>query len=110
MHGSERAGREQSRPATRPGLGLVWRETGAVRNARPSRGQAASTRKRTQWDKLRSYLANEIGTRRVGGVSDRSSGRSRWRRREHTIRTQQHQKSGRIMVFLVSDIDEFRRR
>jgi hypothetical protein len=26
-------------------LGLVWRETGAVRNARPSRGQAASTRK-----------------------------------------------------------------
>jgi len=29
-------------------LGLVWRETGAVRNARPSRGQAASTRKRVQ--------------------------------------------------------------
>jgi hypothetical protein len=26
-------------------LGFVWRETGAVRNARPSRGQAASTRK-----------------------------------------------------------------
>ena len=26
-------------------LELVWRETGAVRNARPSRGQAASTRK-----------------------------------------------------------------
>jgi len=24
------------------GLGLVWRETDAVRNARPSRGQAAS--------------------------------------------------------------------
>ena len=31
-------------------LSLVWRETGAVRNARPSRGQAASTRKRTQWE------------------------------------------------------------
>jgi len=28
---------------------LVWRETGAVRNARPSRGQAACTRKRAQW-------------------------------------------------------------
>jgi hypothetical protein len=28
---------------------LVWRETGAVRNARRSRGQAASTRNRTQW-------------------------------------------------------------
>ena len=30
-------------------LGLVWRETGAVRSARPSRGQAASTRKRKKW-------------------------------------------------------------
>jgi hypothetical protein len=29
-------------------LGFVWRETGAVRNARPSRGQAASTRKRAK--------------------------------------------------------------
>src|SRR5450759_779190 len=28
---------------------MVWRETGAVRNARRSRGQAASTRKRMQW-------------------------------------------------------------
>jgi hypothetical protein len=28
---------------------LVWRETGAVRNARRSRGQAASTRKRAEW-------------------------------------------------------------
>ncbi|HWO40026.1 MAG TPA: hypothetical protein VNO32_65510 [Candidatus Acidoferrum sp.] len=27
-------------------LGLVWRETGAIRNARPSRGQAASSRNR----------------------------------------------------------------
>jgi hypothetical protein len=27
-------------------LGLLWRETGAVRNARSSRGQAASSRKR----------------------------------------------------------------
>jgi len=30
---------------------MVWRETGAVRNVRPSRGQAASTRKRTQWER-----------------------------------------------------------
>jgi hypothetical protein len=27
-------------------LGLVWRETGAVRSGRPSRGQAASARKK----------------------------------------------------------------
>jgi hypothetical protein len=37
------------------------------------------------------------------GAFDRCIGRSRWRRREHTIRTQRHQKRGRIMVFLVSD-------
>ena len=30
----------------------VWRETGAVRNARPSRGQAASTRTEAKWDKI----------------------------------------------------------
>ena len=35
-------------------VGYVWRETGAVRNARPSRGQAASTRKRAQWERRRS--------------------------------------------------------
>jgi hypothetical protein len=34
------------------GLGFVWRETGAIRNARPSRGRAASTRKRTQWEEI----------------------------------------------------------
>jgi len=28
---------------------MVWRETGAGRNARPSRGQAAPTRKSAQW-------------------------------------------------------------
>jgi len=43
------AGREGKRGECQTWLGLVWRETGAVRNARPSRGQAASTRKRTQW-------------------------------------------------------------
>ena len=32
-------------------LGLVWRETGAVRNARPNRSLAASTRKRTKCKK-----------------------------------------------------------
>jgi hypothetical protein len=30
-------------------LGLVWRETGAVRSARPSRRQAASAQKRPKW-------------------------------------------------------------
>ena len=45
------AGREGKRGECQMGLGLVWRETGAVRNARPSRGQAASTRKRAKWKK-----------------------------------------------------------
>jgi len=31
---------------------MVWRETGAVRNARPSRGQAAPTRTKAKWDKI----------------------------------------------------------
>jgi hypothetical protein len=39
----------ESAVSAKRGLGLVWRETGAVRNARPSRGQAASTRKRAKW-------------------------------------------------------------
>ena len=43
------AGREGKRGECQTGLVYVWRETGAVRNARPSRGQAASTRKRAQW-------------------------------------------------------------
>ena len=41
----------ESAVSAKRGWGLVWRETGAVRNARPSRGQAASTRKRTKWEK-----------------------------------------------------------
>jgi len=45
------AGREGKRGECQTGLGLVWRETGAVRNACPSRGQAASTRKRAKWEK-----------------------------------------------------------
>jgi hypothetical protein len=28
---------------------MVWRETGAVRNARPSRGQAAAHPEETEW-------------------------------------------------------------
>src|ERR1039458_2556980 len=36
------AGREGKRGECQTRLGLVWRETGAVRNARPSRGQAAA--------------------------------------------------------------------
>jgi hypothetical protein len=32
----------ESAVSAKTGLGLVWRETGAVRNARPSRGQAAA--------------------------------------------------------------------
>jgi hypothetical protein len=39
---------------------FVWRETGAVRNARASRGQAASTRKRAQW-KERREATYELG-------------------------------------------------
>ena len=41
----------ESAVSAQTGLGLVWRETGAVRNARPSRGRAASTRKRVKWEK-----------------------------------------------------------
>jgi len=36
------AGREGKRGECQTELGLVWRETGVVRNARPSRGQAAA--------------------------------------------------------------------
>jgi hypothetical protein len=32
----------ESAVSAKRGWGLVWRETGAVRNARPSRGQAAA--------------------------------------------------------------------
>ena len=41
-------------------MGLVWRETGAVRNARPSRGQAASTRRRRKCGKRRRSLPFEL--------------------------------------------------
>ncbi len=50
------AGREGKRGECQTLLILVWRETGAVRNARPSRGRAASTRKRRSGKKKRSYL------------------------------------------------------
>jgi len=36
------AGREGKRGECQTGLVLVWRETGAVRNDRPSRGQAGA--------------------------------------------------------------------
>ena len=36
----------ESAVSAKRGWGLVWRETGAVRNVCPSRGQAASTRGR----------------------------------------------------------------
>jgi len=45
------AGREGKRGECQTQLGFVWRETGAVRNARLSRGQAAPTRKRAKWKK-----------------------------------------------------------
>jgi len=60
------AGREGKRGECQTRLGSVWRESGAVRNARPGRGQAASTRKRAQWNKSRSHL--EYGWRRVVGM------------------------------------------
>jgi energy-coupling factor transporter transmembrane protein EcfT len=47
----------ESAVSAKPLLLMVWRETGAVRNARPSRGQAASTRRRTQWRKRREASA-----------------------------------------------------
>jgi len=53
------AGREWKRGECQTQLGLVWRETGAVRNARPRRGQAASTRRRRSGEKKRSRL--EVG-------------------------------------------------
>jgi len=37
----------------------VWREAGAIRSACPSRGRAASTRKRTQWRKDAQLTNNE---------------------------------------------------
>ena len=55
------------------GWGYVWRETGAVRNARPSRGQAASTRKRAQWrkDGVAFRLRLLEGVTKDGGVGER---------------------------------------
>jgi len=44
-------GVSESAVSAKRGLGLVWRETGAVRNGRPSRGQAASARKKPKWEK-----------------------------------------------------------
>jgi len=50
------AGREGERGECETRLGSVWRETGAIRNARPSRGQAAPTRKTRSGTKARSHL------------------------------------------------------
>jgi hypothetical protein len=54
---------------------MVWRESGAVRNARPGRGGAASTRRRTKWKKGRRSLPFEndgsllcIGSQHTGGT------------------------------------------
>jgi len=44
--------RVKARFVTKRSWFTVWRETGAVRDARPSRGQAASTRKRAKWKKM----------------------------------------------------------
>jgi hypothetical protein len=46
------AGRERKRGECQTFLLYVWRETGAVRSARPSRGQAASTRRRPKCEKM----------------------------------------------------------
>jgi len=42
-------------------LGFVWREAGAVRNARPNRGQAAPTWKRPKWGERRRSLPFQNG-------------------------------------------------
>jgi len=44
-------GVSESAVSAKRGWVLVWRETGAVRNGRPSRGQAASARKKPKWEK-----------------------------------------------------------
>jgi hypothetical protein len=54
------AGREGRRGECQTGLGLVWRETGAVRNARPSRGRTAITRAQRSGRKTRSLQHQEI--------------------------------------------------
>jgi len=54
------AGREGRRGECQTGLGFVWHETGALRNARPSRGQAASTRSRRKCRKRRRSLPFEL--------------------------------------------------
>ena len=51
----------ESAVSAKRGLGLVWRETGAVRSARPSRGQAAPIWKRAQWRKRGRSLPIEGG-------------------------------------------------
>ena len=54
------AGREGRRGECQTGLGFVWHETGALRNARPSRGQAASTRSRRKCRKRQRSLPFEL--------------------------------------------------
>ena len=52
----------------------VWRETGAFRSARPSRGRAASTRKRTEWREDATLLvcsAGQFDCRDVTGITER---------------------------------------
>jgi hypothetical protein len=54
---------ESAVSAKRVGFGLVWRQTGAVRNARPSRGQAASSRKRAVELGYATMIAEAIETK-----------------------------------------------
>ena len=54
------AGREGKRGECQTGLVFVWRETGAVRNACPSRGQAASTRKKAKWNESRVATDDQV--------------------------------------------------
>jgi hypothetical protein len=49
----------ESAVSAKRGLGLVWRETGAVRNARPSRGQAAAHPEKGRVEKRRRSLPFE---------------------------------------------------
>lgn len=44
-------GASESAGSAKRGWFYVWRETGAFRSARPSRGRAACTQKRTEWIK-----------------------------------------------------------
>ncbi len=63
-------------------LAYVWRETGAVRNARPSRGQAAAHPEHAQWDEDAKSLVHQewLFYRATIGLCDEQSRKQRGQR------------------------------